>query len=87
MVQNSFFDQIQGGNEEVLVKKSSVDHFHEERNYHEEIKMFYEISGATEIIRCCTRLLKGSNVNTDELIFSSSPVNVLFTPEIYFCFC
>ena len=31
---------------------------------------------ATEIIRCPARLLKAFNVNTDYLIFSSSPVNM-----------
>ena len=46
MVQNMFyvlfFDQAQGDDDEVYVKKS-----YEERDYHGEIKMFYETSRAT----------------------------------------
>ena len=44
MVQNMFyfifFDQVQGDNGEVFVKKSSVDSFNEERDYHGEIKSY-----------------------------------------------
>ena len=53
----SFFDQVHVYNEEVFVKKSSVESYHEERDYHEEIKTFYEIYRATEVIRCPARLL------------------------------
>ena len=35
-----FFDQVQGDNGEVFVKKSSVDPFNEERDYHGEIKSY-----------------------------------------------
>ena len=43
-----------------------------------------EISRPTEVIRCPARLLKGSNVNTDYFIFSSSPVNMPFyLPQKY----
>ena len=44
MVQNMFyflfFDQVQGDNGEVFVKKSSVDPFNEERDYNGEIKSY-----------------------------------------------
>ena len=65
----SFFDQVQGDNGEVFIKKSSVDPFHEERDYHWEIR-------ATEVIRYPARLLKASNINTDYFIFFSSSVNM-----------
>ena len=35
-----FFDQVQGDNGEVFVKKSSVNPFNEERDYHGEIKSY-----------------------------------------------
>ena len=44
MVQNMFyflfFDQVQGDNGELFVKKFSVDPFNEERDYHGEIKSY-----------------------------------------------
>ena len=35
-----FFDQVKRDNEEEFVKKSSVDPFHEERDYHGEFKSY-----------------------------------------------
>ena len=72
-----FFDQVKRDNGEVFVKKSSVDPFHEERDYHGELR-------AAEVIRYPARLLKVSNVNTDYFIFSSSPVNMpSYLPQKY----
>ena len=80
MVQNMFYFIFLTKYREImknyLPKRFSIDPFYEERNCHGKIKTFYEISTATEIIRCPTRLLKVSNVNTDDFIFSSSPVNI-----------
>ena len=71
-------------NEESFVKKSSVEPFHEERNYHGLVKTFCEIFRATEVMQCPTKLLKGSNVNTGYIIFSSSPVNIpSYSPQKY----
>ena len=72
-----FFDQVQGDNGELFVKKSSVDPFNEERDYHGEIK-------SNEVIRCPVRLLKASSINTYYFIFSSSPVNMpSYSPQKY----
>ena len=53
----SYLEPVQGDKEEVFVKKTSADPFHEERDCYGEIKTFYEISRAIEVIRCPARFL------------------------------
>ena len=51
----SFFDQVQGDNGEVFIKKSAVDHFNEERDYHGEIKSYLSNTVSRKVIKSFQR--------------------------------
>ena len=81
MVQNMlyfiFFDQVQGDNGDVFVKKSSVDSFNEERDYHGEIKSYWSNT-------VCRKFIKSFQRKHRLLYIFFSPVNIpSYSPEKY----
>ena len=77
-----FFDQVKRDNGEEFVKKSSVDPFHEERDYHGEFKSCWSYTVSRKVIKSFQRKHRLLYI-----FFLTSEYAILFTPEIYFCFC